>query len=168
MPTQKQDNRMQALQLLQDPKYLLRGPGPWARYWARTIDSLLFGFVTVLLFALCIPSVFEQQKLLLTLYSIVPIILFEAIFISNWCTTPGKALLGIHLLRNGMRPGFRAAFYRTFMVWFKGLGFGIIPVVSILALLLSYHALVNKARMSWDREGNFTFYYKEFGTKLQE
>lgn len=94
---------------------------PWRRYFARTLD-----------FILC-----EQ-------------LLLEPLCLHLFGTTPGKALLGLHVERpDGGRLGLGEAARRTFDVLTYGLGF-YVPILSQVMLIKSWLRHKNGRPLRWE------------------
>ncbi len=140
---------------MEEPK---RRPQPWTRFWARGIDVLLFTAALAQLAALT--GAVDPQALLFpsgdlpsTLLPLaIPALwaLVEALLLATVKTTPGKALLNIHLSRadgGPLRPG--QALRRSLSVCWRGWGFGLLPVM-IVGFLLTYLSLSAKGRTPWD------------------
>lgn len=148
---------------------------PWVRYWARSIDSLM-SFVAVVamavFFALGFRSLsapaFREPGLLGSLLfnalgSLVAIVV-EAFQMSAFGTTIGKALLGV-VVRNedGSRLTFEQALRRAFGVGFRGMGFGVVPVVTLIAMGVAYAGLTSEGVTTWDRRGGFRVTHRRVG-----
>jgi uncharacterized RDD family membrane protein YckC len=118
---------------------------PWLRYWARSIDLALLLLAVVLLGVARSDSF---VRTLLALYAFVPI---EAALLTAFGTTPGKWLFNIFVeAKSGGRLSLAAAFRRTFGVLLYGLGM-LIPIVSLLAQVISYVRLTDRGETHWDR-----------------
>jgi uncharacterized RDD family membrane protein YckC len=103
----------------------------------------------------------ELPFLLLGLFTWV---FFEALLLSTWGTTPGKALLKTTVQKsNSSKITLTDAFKRSFRVWLRGLGTGF-PLVSIFTLVLSYRTLNEFGQTTWDRDGGFVVTHKKIGT----
>jgi uncharacterized RDD family membrane protein YckC len=125
---------------------------PWVRYFARSSDFWICGFLVGMLtgiaglatdipqiiFGLAIPFVW---------------IFIEALLLSTCGTTPGKWLFNTWVADSmGNRLSFSNALSRAFSVWFMGLGLGL-PIVNLITVIVSYVKLKNEGITSWDREG---------------
>lgn len=65
--------------------------------------------------------------------------------------SPGKWLFGLQVVDiDGHAPGVRLAFSRELQVWVRGLALGL-PLVSLVALGLSYRRLSRRGRTQWDQ-----------------
>jgi len=136
---------------------------PWPRYFARMLDSLLFGMVGIfiLTIALAITTKTGADRLiamttgvgglfvsnvLTFLLALLPIAFFIAL-----AQTPGKWLFGIRVRNpDGSRLGFAKSLKREGWVIMRGLGFGI-PLVSLGTLATSYACLKDDGYAPWDR-----------------
>lgn len=79
----------------------------------------------------------------------------EANLLSSIGTTPGKWLLGIHVITyQGNKPPLLEAFKRSIGVWWYGLGAGIVPVMPVM-MAVNCVRLMKHRPMRWDRAGHF-------------
>lgn len=132
-------------------------PRPWFRFWARMLDYLWFGGVVWMLLSLLLPQ--EQlewimRKLLAgaPLNSMVFLLYvpLEALLLSLRGTTPGRALLRIHVVRDdGGLPTFEQALWRSFQVFVKGVAL-LLPVAHLVAMAWWRVRLMQKGETSWD------------------
>jgi hypothetical protein len=142
---------------------------PWARYWARTIDVFIFGVIFG--FIIGIVGIFEEAAWqLLELPSVVLGIIIiclypfvEALFLSNWGTTPGKWMLNTKVLNKyGEHLSYTEALIRSFRIVWQGWGLGI-PIVSLVTLLISYSNLKSNSITSWDANLETVVIHKKIG-----
>lgn len=138
---------------------------PWVRYWARCIDyacwMIVLGVVTALFSLDWIWT--EVSDLLLGVIATALWIPVEALLLSRWGTTPGKALLCVRVSTlTETKPAFREAFRRAFMVWWRGLGAGF-PVVTLITMVLEYSRLVHTYRTTWDASLGFKVTHERIG-----
>src|SRR5262245_8172009 len=139
---------------------------PWVRYWARSIDiALIVIIVGIPIGAVLLDELNNWlvgqliQFLALTLW--IPI---EAALIATFGCTPGKALLRVRVSdKNGRNLSFGQALSRSFGVWLKGLGTGLIPFVTLGALLVAHNRLSNNGVTTWDRDGRFKVTHRKVG-----
>jgi uncharacterized RDD family membrane protein YckC len=140
---------------------------PWVRYWARSIDIALISIIVGVPIGAVLPDelnnrlVVDQliQFLALTLW--IPI---EAALIATFGCTPGKALLRVRVSdKNGSNLSFGQALSRSFGVWLKGLGTGLIPLVTLVTSLFAYNRLSNNGVTAWDRDGRFKVTHRKVG-----
>ena len=131
-------------------------PGPWRRYFARFIDSWLYGTASLAFSTLVLglnpshesagTSFFEWllgSLLLLT---------FEPLCLRFFAATPGKWLLGISVRdHDGKCLSFSEAFARTWKVYVMGLGLGI-PIAALITYLLAYRRSLKGEDQPWDSE----------------
>lgn len=127
---------------------------PWLRLLARAFDYSLFWWALALLrlaLGKSIPFIHHSEWAPLELFAWIPI---ESLLLATWGTTPGKRLLKIRLSQ-GRRIIFdlKTAFQRSFLVWFRGLGMGIV-FFNILCMLFAYHRLRVLRVTSWDFEAH--------------
>jgi uncharacterized RDD family membrane protein YckC len=124
---------------------------PFRRFFARWLDTLM----------LAPPAITAAFSLLanvpLSILFIVPaffafFMIAEAVCLSNFGTTPGKALLALSVRTlSGERLSFRQAFTRTARVFVYGKGL-YIPIVTAVTMLLSLRDLSQESATRWDRD----------------
>jgi hypothetical protein len=125
---------------------------PWVRYWARFVDIVVAVVGAWVILAVAWPSYFATETsgygagfLALFIWVFV-----EALLVSSWGTTPGKALMRVSLrTTDGENLPFDRALARAFRVWFFGLGIGF-PVITVITTLVAYNKLKKNGRTSWD------------------
>lgn len=87
----------------------------------------------------------------------------EALLLSWWGTTPGKALLRVRVRKNdGRKLSYAEALSRSYSVWTRGLGLGI-PLVSLFTLIGSEGKLRTSGRTSWDGAGGYVVGHQQIG-----
>ena len=145
---------------------------PWARFWARWIDVMIFAFCTTILLVIMIVvlgesfpmEIFEPNDVLLGMLVLIAYTLFEPVLLSSWGTTPGKALFKITLRRvDGEKLSYQESFFRSLRVWFFGLGVGY-PLISLITMLVAYQRLKKRKITSWDEHGKFVVKHGRLGT----
>ena len=131
-------------------------PGPWRRYFARFIDSWLYGTASLAFVTLVLglnptdegmgASIFEWLLRSLLLLTVEPLCLHF------FAATPGKWLLGISVRDyDGKCMSFSEAFARTWKVYVMGLGLNI-PIVYFITCLLAYRRSLKGEDQPWDSE----------------
>jgi uncharacterized RDD family membrane protein YckC len=121
-------------------------PRPWARYFARQIDSFIVGVPWTLGMVLVGGG---HKWLLLVLYVALWLSL-EPLLLSLYGTTPGKAAFRLHVEdRDGHVPTYSRALSRTLGLFAAGMGLGL-PLLSLLALGVSFDRLRAKGSTHWD------------------
>lgn len=138
---------------------------PWIRLWARQIDYTVFGiflsYIWVLLPNNISKAIFSLERIIYTIPFLW--IFIEMILISKIGTTLGKYILNIRVKkRDGDKLSFIEAFYRSYLVWIIGLGFGI-RIVEIFTQLYAYLKLKERGISSWDKKINSKIIYGEIG-----
>lgn len=124
-------------------------PRPWTRWLARNVDMICAGFLSAPFApAVALPDSNSQfVMVILTLALWVPV---EALMLSAWGATPGKALLRVYVRdAEGRRPSFATAFQRSVGVWVFGLALGI-PLLSFVSQLMGFDRLKRNGVTSWD------------------
>jgi tetratricopeptide (TPR) repeat protein/uncharacterized RDD family membrane protein YckC len=136
---------------------------PWVRYWARTLDLLLFSFVVGFALAILAPTVLQTNNVFITFFIMQGWVFQESILLSTWGTTPGKWLFRIKLRdKNGKKLNLSGALGRSFSVWLKGYGLGI-PLISLITLLTARSRLKKVGITTWDEEGGFVMTHYKIG-----
>ena len=137
-------------------------PRPWVRFWARLLDIADFSlFVALGLHVakplVALPGVAERSAIT-GLMLLLAWVLFEAMLLVTWGTTPGKWLLRIKIeRRDGATVDFSDALRRSFAVWLRGLGCGL-PLISLFTMVIAWDRLRENGQTSWDRDGGFPRY----------
>ncbi|MCH9613155.1 MAG: hypothetical protein SP1CHLAM54_01510 [Chlamydiia bacterium] len=136
---------------------------PWVRFWARIVDYFIFGIICgVIIGLLDIPTPAYNQPWL-GMCVIFLWVFVEAILISTWGSTPGKALMHCHVRRtDGTKLSFLSALNRSFSVWWLGVGAGI-PIVSVITMIVACVKLSNLHVTTWDRTGHTVVEHKKVG-----
>jgi len=136
---------------------------PWVRYWARSLDYFLFAFLTGIIIGLLYPPALEISHHIFSMIILCTYIFVEAFMLASWGSTPGKALLRVHLKKTGgNKLSYSEAFKRALKVWIRGLGLGI-PIVSICTLINANIKLNKEGITSWDQEGKFLVTHQDIG-----
>src|ERR1700729_2027506 len=93
---------------------------PWVRFAARFIDTYIFALLLGLFFSSAMP----KSEIVFGFVSLFLWIFVESVLLSSWGTTFGKWLLMVKIADiNGHKLTFSIALQRSFLVWFKGIGF---------------------------------------------
>lgn len=129
------------------------------RFVARLVDTLTVGVLAATVFwgiaqAALIDSGRGYEELpveallaWLAVFALVPV---ETLMLATVGTTPGKALLGLRVVRlDGRKPGLAAAFARTTDLLWRGLGLGL-PMITLITSVVGFSTLVNQGRATWD------------------
>jgi tol-pal system protein YbgF len=139
---------------------------PWLRNLARNFDYALTYFILV--FAAVILDIGVIVRHGTIFWGILFFLLWipiEALLLSVFGTTPGKALFNLKVAVNGgAKPSFSLAINRTLRVWVHGLGFGI-PLVSMITAILAYTQLRDVNETSWDRDCKTTVLHRPLGAR---
>lgn len=136
---------------------------PWVRYWARSIDYMLFSFIFVIIAVLFFPSVLRISEVARNMLALFIWVFVEASLLSSWGTTPGKWLLRTSIRDAvGQKPTFSNALSRSFGVWWRGMGAGF-PIATLITLIVSHGKLTKDGITHWDREGGIVVSHKKIG-----
>lgn len=138
---------------------------PWVRYWARILDLTLFNvainFVLSAMaghYIVATPVGMFLSFLITALY--IPA---EALFLSYWGTTPGKALLRIRITPpSGQMLNYSDAIARSARVWVRGLALGV-PFISLITCYLCYKTLTQEGITHWDRACGTSIQHEHIG-----
>lgn len=126
-------------------------PRPWVRFWARRVDLALYEAVALGAMAR-IGMDGTQMETVFGLVMILAMILIEAILLSTLGTIFGKWLFNISLTNAaGEKLTFDTSLYRTFLLWLRGMAFGI-PILNVLAMIFGFRNLTRNEESSWDRD----------------
>lgn len=133
---------------------------PWPRFWARFIDNLilmpLLGLGVGLWSAIYSPEVYvaivEMNAGLFGLMILPLVTLLLALSMALTGSTPGKAIVGVHVPVPSGANRFGFFLVREFNVWISGLGLGI-PFVALFTQVAQYRRLASGRAASYD-EGN--------------
>src|SRR5215475_14923420 len=139
---------------------------PWVRYWARSIDIALVCIIVGIPIGAVLPDGLNNRlvDLLILFLALTLWIPIEAALIATFGRTPGKALLRVRVSnKNGSNLSFGQALSRSFGVWLKGLGTGLIPFVTLATLLVAHNRLSKNGVTTWDRDGRFKVTHGEVG-----
>ncbi len=128
---------------------------PWRRYFARSLDLLLYGTLWSVLLALVFRINILWRgplgDLLDTAATLTLMAALEPLFLHRWGTTPGKALFRLKLTRSdGSYLSLQEGFRRTLSVIIMGLGLTI--TLSILALIPLVTLILGYVRCKKGRE----------------
>jgi hypothetical protein len=131
---------------------------PWRRYFARMLDLYVFYLVFFVFLGIAFPALFADTAdkpgvdILYTILGMLAYVVFEGFCLNIFGTSLGKKLYGIRLQRDDSE-GFTLSvtFRRSFLVWMRGLGFGI-PLASLFTLIIAYNTLSSQGRTTWDRD----------------
>ena len=137
---------------------------PWRRYFARSLDGLIYAaalYGVFLLFGLhhlvdsysLGPSYFTVPMYLLgILFGLLLTIVLEPPLLHWFGTTPGKALLGLHVRDlDGGKLSYEKAVFRTGGVLFHGFALSI-PIVDIVQHIRCYRACTRGQTLPWEEE----------------
>ena len=144
--------------------YTVSTARPWPRFFARSIDTLLFSVFVSIVFLIAIPEAF----LVLAFYFFIgPFTLLLWAFLESAIlargNTLGKWLMGVRVRSvDGNRSSFAQLLQRNFRVLWRGLGLGL-PIIGLITNILAYDDLKKNGSTSWDREGNFKVFYSRIG-----
>ncbi len=127
---------------------------PFRRFFARWCDLHLYlaaFWIAVWTSGRDVATALASPWVLLLLF--IPWALIEAAFLHKTGTTPGKWLLGLSVTEpDGSRLSILAAWKRSMLVLFAGVGMGMAPI-SWICQALSLFAIWRHRRTLWDQAG---------------
>jgi len=127
-------------------------PRPWVRFWARRVDLAIYEAL-FLGFMARFGEHLADLETAVGLVMVLAMIMVETCLLTFTGTTIGKWLFNISLSTPaGQKLSFHTALYRTFLLWLRGLGFGI-PFVSVVTMAVGLRNLTLNGESSWDRDG---------------
>lgn len=135
---------------------------PWVRYWARLMDLVIFSMAFGLAWGALSPQSMPGSDNVLGILCVILWVPVEAFILNIYGTTFGRWLLRIKISGDFNILPLSVALKRSFLVAFKGLGFGL-PLVSIFTLICAYSDLTKKGQTSWDKVCNLTVTHEKIG-----
>ncbi len=128
----------------------------WRRLWATNIDFLLV--VAGVNIALLVTGWRWSGQIVMailvgTLITVAVTAVLQAAFLSLFCTTPGKALMGIRVVcGDGKRLTFWGAFKRSLNVLVGGCGLYLFfPILQLPLFWMHFNILKREGVCDWDR-----------------
>ena len=136
---------------------------PWIRCIARFFDYALFFLLLLLIRKLFLGHLpFSKYERLIPFEPFVWIPI-EALLLSTWGSTPGKCFLRTQLKAGKkFKLDFTMALRRSFAVWFRGLGMGIVGL-NFFCLMIAYNKLKLLKITSWDRDDHIQVIHHPIG-----
>ncbi|MDE6641500.1 MAG: MerR family transcriptional regulator [Acetatifactor sp.] len=127
---------------------------PWRRYFARSMDLLLYSVIWDVFLALVMGVNISMRSAggkILDKIVILSVMLFvEPVLLALFGTTPGKWILGLRVTDNaGECLTFEEARARTWKVCLHGMGLSI-PIWSIVRMWKSYKVCVEEETQEWE------------------
>ena len=141
-------------------------PRPWVRLWAKYIDLMSFGFIFgfTLVYIGLGDWIFKTNDGILGIFFIMCWVPLDALILSRWGTTPGRALLKTKIIHRGNDMSFLNLFYRSLKVYVRGFGLGL-PIVNFITFIVAYLNLKKNKVTSWDQEGDFEVIHEKIGVE---
>ena len=129
---------------------------PWRRFFARSFDLSIAQLVIYAILCLCfrlnITQTANLVDWLLGYLAWALLLPLEALCISRFGTTPGKALMGISITDAYERPlSFGDAAMRTWEMFGRGQGYHL-PIYSVYRNWKSYKEVKNGEELEWDQQ----------------
>ncbi len=118
---------------------------PWRRYFARSLDLLLYRSIAMLLF-----WEYYYSTLLTLVGTFVLMVTVEPVWLHFFGTTPGKAILGLEVRDlEDKRLSYGAGVERTWTVLWEGMALTL-PLVNYYFLLKSYRICEAGEPLPWE------------------
>jgi uncharacterized RDD family membrane protein YckC len=130
----------------------LRGVYPWGRYWAKMLDSYLYGFIMGYFAPDAVKVAVSQAGETIGWFALGAVVvpLMEGITISAFGTTFGKAAFRISVLRaDGSKLSLGQAVRRSYLSWLHGAWLGV-PILSLIPIWNAYKEYAAAGVVSWD------------------
>ena len=128
---------------------------PWRRYFARAVDTGLYGLLWTAVRLLLLrwnPSGGLLSTLLESYITFGLMLVIEPVLLCTWGYTPGKWIFGLRVRTlRGDKLSFGDAWFRTFGVFTRGFGWGL-PIYNIVRLVKCCKACSNGEPMDWEWE----------------
>lgn len=129
---------------------------PGRRFAARWLDLTLYKSILMALYGLLGGNLMRLSTVasgLIGLLAMVVMLFVEPLLLQLFSTTPGKALMGLRVERremyDGTYPGYGEGVQRTWLVLWRGYGFGI-PIFSLVRLWKSWSADSEDKELDWE------------------
>jgi len=124
------------------------------RLWARLVDLfflewllLTVGLGTGLM---SVSDLLTNPHLEIQLLPAALLMLLEGLLIHSFGTTPGKWLLRVRIsMDDGSLPTLKTSYRRALTVWWRGVGFWLVPL-NIFMMALSQATLLSTGKTPWD------------------
>ena len=141
------------------PEAAARAATALRRFFARVLDTFTLGMLAASAawaFVLDEPAatagIAAPTTFLLYFVAIAALLPVEALALSMFGTTPGKALLGLTVRRNdGQRVALGTALQRAWKVTWRGIALGV-PVIAFITSIVAFTRYSNTGRSSWDAD----------------
>lgn len=123
---------------------------PWRRFFARRLDLILYIFVWNLFWICILGNRDTSHEVIAIVAGLLLMFLLEPVLLATFGTTPGKWILGLHVIDlGGAKPDFAISRQRTMSVMWHGLGLEI-PGYSWIRMYKSYKSNVSKEDLAWE------------------
>lgn len=124
---------------------------PVRRYLARGLDYATYLTVLYLIFLKV-----DVPQMVMELFAMIAMLLLEPLLLHLFCTTPGKAVFGIHVTGEDGPLSYQTALERTWVVLWEGEGLRI-PIVNWYFLFKSHEMAENDMELPWESNSELTF-----------
>lgn len=136
---------------------------PWVRFYARSIDNFVFGFIFLFFLGYFSPSSVSKSFIVIGIISFLTWMFIESILLASWGATLGKWIFKVKVRDSeGRKLTFLVALHRSFLLSINGLAFGL-PIVCLFTQIFSYRNLTKKGITSWDKECHLTVTHQKIG-----
>lgn len=150
-----------ALSMVSDP------PRPWRHFWAKQIDVPLTMFVAAIGWSIVFAANDAYDYDLIPFLAWLSFIPLDAVSMSIFGTTAGKALFRIRVTKKSKKLNIFSSLARSFRAYVFGAFIGL-PVLSLIAMASAMGSMKQLGASAWDVEaGNVVTYGKiGFGAGL--
>lgn len=130
-------------------------PAPWARYFSKTLDIIIF-FVGFYIVVGVLGLVSPESDAWVWMYwpGLLLFPFFESVSQFLFGNTLGKKLLGMRVLdRSGKAASFAALLQRNYRCYVHGLALGI-PIALTVTNILGFRGYMRNGISAWDRDAD--------------
>jgi uncharacterized RDD family membrane protein YckC len=124
------------------------------RLWARLIDLFFLEWIILMVVLgsgmTTVTDLLTKTHLEMQLLPAALLVVVEAFLIRSFGTTPGKWLLRVQVVMDdGGLLSLKTSFRRALTVWWRGVGFWLVPL-NIFMMALSQATLLSTGKTPWD------------------
>lgn len=131
---------------------------PWARFWARQIDVVLYSLPAAFALGSLFPTLFVGEAFsrpggeFVAGMIVLPLgLLIDAVVLGMTGSSPGKALAGIYLATEGAaKVPLGLSLRRSTQMYVQGLVFGI-PLIAAIGYIAAHADVKEHGTTKWDR-----------------
>ena len=133
---------------------------PWRRYFARSLDILIYSIIwsvfLAFIFRVNVADRNTAENVLDTLVEFIMMLFLEPLWLHYFGTTPGKFIFGLRIENKDGDPlSYSEGLERTIDVIGIGMGFNI-PIYNLIRLWKSYRQCSENEILPWDEYTSYT------------